>query len=198
MGLPIINSVGIEAYCSDLIVDEDSEIYFLSVAGYQTAVKGIIANVLEYNSVTVRIDGEFQYPLRSIESYSIQYQKLPSGLFQGVILPRIAFPNNDETKDMFLVLAEGGSTARELFYKHLDEKTDVPLHPLWSDWLWKVFLDKAWLTPLECLIGDCEGYLVEINEDELRHTITTAIAHNKAEVIMCFEKGGENGRDEQS
>lgn len=198
MGLPIINSVGIEAYCSDLIVDEESEIYFLSVAGYQTAVKGIIANVLGYNSVTVRIDGEFLYPLRSTENYSVHYQKLPSGLFQGVILPRIAFPNNDETKDMFLVLAEGSSTARELFFKHLDEKTDVPLHPLWSIWLWKVFLEKAWLTPLESLIGDCEGYLVEINEDELRDTITTAIAHNKAEVIMCFEKGGEDGRDKQS
>ena len=198
MGLPIINSVGIEAYCSDLIVDEENEIYFLSVAGYQTAVKGIIANVLGYNSVTVRIDGEFLYPLRSTENYSVHYQKLPSGLFQGVILPRIAFPNNDETKDMFLVLADDGSTARELFFKHLDEKTDVPLHPVWSIWLWKVFLEKAWLIPLECLIGDYEGYLVEINEDELRDTITTAIAHKDAEVIMCFEKGGENGRDEQS
>jgi len=197
MGLLIINSGGINAYCSDLIVDEDSEIYFLSVAGYQTSVKGIIANVLEYNSVTVRIGGEFQYPLRSIESYSIHYQKLPSGLFQGVILPRIAFPNNDETKNMFLVLAEDGSTARELFFKHLDEKTDVPLNPLWSDWLWKVFLEKAWLIPLECLIGDCEGYLVEINEDELRETITTAIAHKDAEVMVCFEKGGEDGRDKQ-
>ena len=197
MGLPIINSVGIEAYCSDLIVDEESEIYFLSVAGYQTAVKGIIANVLGYNSVTVRIDGEFLYPLRSTENYSVHYQKLPSGLFQGVILPRIAFPNNDETKDMFLVLAEGGSTARELFFKHLDEKTDVPLHPAWSIWLWKVFLEKAWLIPLECLIGDYEGYLVEINEDELRETITTAIAHKDAEAMVCFEKGGEYGRDKQ-
>jgi len=197
MGLPIINSVGIEAYCSDLIVDEEGEIYFLSVAGYQTAVKGIIANVLEYNSVTVRIDGESLYPLRSTENYSVHYQKLSSGLFQSVILPRIAFPNNDETKDMFLVLAEGGSMARELFFKHLDEKTDIPLHPLWSGWLWKAFSEKAWLIPLESLIGDYRGYLVEINENELRDTITTAIAHKDAEVMVCFEKGGEYGRDKQ-
>ena len=56
---------------------------------------------------------------------------------------------------------------------------------------------KGMAYPLECLIGDCEGYLVEINEDELRETITTAIAHKDAEVMVCFEKGGEDGRDKQ-
>jgi len=198
VSLPIINVGGIKAYCSDLIVDDDSEIYFLSVVGYQTAVKGIIANVLEYNSVTVRIDGEYLYPLRSTESYSIHYQKLPSGLFQGVILPKIAFPGNDESRDTFLIIAEDCLLAKDLFFKHLDEKTEVPLHPVWSVWLWNMFLEKAWLTPLECLIGDYEGYLVEINEDELRDTITMAIANKSADVMACFEKGGEYGRDEQS
>ena len=40
---------GIEAYCSDLIVDEETGeyAYFLSVAGYQTAIKGILANFLK-------------------------------------------------------------------------------------------------------------------------------------------------------
>jgi len=194
--LTFINAGGIKAYCSDLIVADENEIYFLSVAGYQTAVKGIIANVLEYNSVTVKISGEYLYPFRSTEKYSVHYQKLPSGLFQGVILPKIALPNNDESKDTFLIIAEDGSLAKELFFKHLDGKTEVPLHLAWSDWLWKSFLEKAWLTPLECLIGDYEGYLVEINEDELRDTITMAIAHKSAEVMACFEKGGEYGRDE--
>ena len=197
MVLPIINSGGIKAYCSDLIIDDENEIYFLSVAGYQTAVKGIIANVLEYNSVTIKIDGEYLYPLRSTESYSVPYQKLPSGLFQGVILPKIAFPGNDESKDNFLIIAEDTTMANDLFFKHLDEKTEVPLHPTWSGWLWRTFSEKAWLTPLECLFGDYEGYLVEINEDELRDTITMAIAHKNVEVMACFKKGGKNGTNEQ-
>ena len=65
MSLPIINSGGIKAFCSDLIVNDNNEIYFLSVAGYQTAVKGIIANILEYTSVRVRIDNEYVNTLRS-------------------------------------------------------------------------------------------------------------------------------------
>ena len=197
MELPVIHSGGIRAYCSDLIVDEEGDIYFLSVAGYETAVKGILANVLEYNSVSLKIDGEYLYPVRSTENYSLHYQRLSSGLFQGVILPKIAFPANDESKDRFLVLGENRSSAEDLFYRHLDEKTDIPLHPVWSGWLWRTFSNREWLIQLECPVGDYEGYPVEIDEDELRDTITMAVADKNAEVIICFEKGGDNARDNQ-
>jgi len=33
---------------------------------------------------------------------------------------------------------------------------------------------------------------VEIDEDELKDTITMAIALKNAEVMVCFEKGGDN------
>jgi len=196
MNLPVINSGGISAYCSDLIVDEEREVYFLSVAGYQTAVKGIIANVLEYGSVSVEIGGEYEYLSRSPQSYSVYYQRLPSGLYQGVILPRIALPGNNKPKDMFLVLSQHTSAAQELFFKHLEERTDIPLHPIWSAWLWGIFSEKGWLTPLDSLIGEYQGYVVEINEDELRDTITMAIAHKNPEVMVCFKKGGEHGTSE--
>ena len=163
MALPIINSGGITAYCSDLIVTPDMETYFLSVAGYQTAVKGIIANVLEYGSIAVEIDDEYVYPVRSTETYSVHYQKLPSGLFQGAILPKIALPGNEESNDVFLILAEDNSLAESLFFKHLEEKTEVPLHPAWSHWLWRTFSERGWLTPLEALVGEYQGYLVEID-----------------------------------
>ena len=65
MSLPVIRSGGIEAYCSDLVVDENTRAYLLSVAGYQTAVKGIIANVLEYQTVTVILNSSFQYVNRT-------------------------------------------------------------------------------------------------------------------------------------
>ena len=105
MDLSVINSGGISAYCSELIVNEEREVYFLSVAGYQTAVKGIIANVLEYGSVFVEIGEGYEYLSRSSQSYSVYYQRLPSGLYQGVVLPKIALPGNNEPKDMFLMQA---------------------------------------------------------------------------------------------
>jgi hypothetical protein len=43
-----ISSGGIAAYCSDLIVDsaERENAFFISIVGYQTAVKGILANLV--------------------------------------------------------------------------------------------------------------------------------------------------------
>jgi hypothetical protein len=190
MSLPVINSGGITAYCSDCIVDKGRDIYFLSVAGYQTAVKGIIANILEYGSVFVEMCGEYEHLSRSSQSYAVYYQRLPSGLYQGVVLHKISLPGNNEPKDVFLVLSQSTSMAQELFFKHLEKRMEIPLDPLWSGWLWRTFSEKGWLIPLESLVGDYQGYLVDIYEDELRDTITMAIEEKNPEVMVCFRKGG--------
>ena len=65
MAVSVINSAGISAYCSELIINEESETYFLSVAGYQSAVKGIIANFLQSGLIIVKVDGQYIYPVRS-------------------------------------------------------------------------------------------------------------------------------------
>ena len=135
-----INSAGISAWCSELIINEESETYFLSVAGYQSAVKGIIANFLQFGSITVKVDGKYFYPVRSSLNYTVHYRKLPSGLYQCVTFPKIALPDdNKDSTDIFLIIAQTGLLARDLFFKHLDHRCQIPLHPLWSHWLWETF-----------------------------------------------------------
>ena len=197
MTLPIIRSGGIESYCSDLVIDENTWAYLLSVAGYQTAVKGIIANVLEYQTVTVALNGGYQYINRAGDNYTVHYQKLPSGLYQGTILPKIALPNYEESKDAFLVLSENISFAKMLFFNHLEEKTEIPLHKDWLNWLWRTFTDNGWLTPLETLMGSYKGFLVDIYEDDLRDAVTMEIRKTNPEIMSCFKKGGVYA-DEQS
>ena len=198
MAVSVINSAGITAYCSELIINEESETYFLSVAGYQSAVKGIIANFLGYGSITVKVDGEYIYPVRSSLNYTVHYRKLPSGLYQCVTFPKIALPDDHkDSKDIFLVIAHTGVLAQDLFFKYLDNRTDIPLHSLWSHWLWEIFSEKRWLTRLETLVGDYQGYLIQINEDELADTITTAIVEKNPAVIRCFKKGVTDATDTQ-
>ena len=36
-----------------------------------------------------------------------------------------------------------------LFYRFLDKRIAVPLHPSWMDWLWAVALKKEWAKPLK-------------------------------------------------
>ena len=112
--------------------------------------------------------------------------------------PKIALPDdNKDSKDIFLVIAQTGLLAQDLFFKHLDHRTEIPLHPLWSHWLWEIFSKKCWLTRLETLVGDYQGYLIQINEDELADTITTAIVEKNPAVIRCFEKGVTDATDTQ-
>jgi len=198
MAVSGIHSGGISAWCFELIINEESETYFLSVAGYQSAVKGIIANFLQYSSITVNVDGKYFYPVRSSLNYTVHYRKLPSGLYQCVTFPKIALPDdNKDSKDIFLVIAQTGLLAQDLFFKNLDNSTDIPLHPMWSHWLWEIFSNKCWLTRLKTLVGDYQGYLIQINEDELADTITTAIVEKNPAVKRCFEKGVQDATDTQ-
>ena len=187
MRLLDIHSGGIEGYCSDLILDENNQIHFLSVAGFQTAVKGIIANVLEYGAVSLMKDNILVSLQRSTHNYKVQYQRLPSGLFQGVIIPKIALAENEDPKELFFIVAENDPTAEELFFKNLDHRTELPLHPLWQHWLWDAFIQKDWIIPLKTWVGGFRGYLVEIDEEELKGIITSEINNENPEIIKCFE-----------
>ena len=46
-------------------------------------------------------------------------------------------------------------------------------------------------------MGDYQGYLIQIDEDELSETITMAIVDKNPAVIRCFEKGVEDATDTQ-
>ena len=66
MELYPIFATGIKAFCSDMIIDPYSleEVYFMSIAGYQTTVKGIIANLLENYGLSIEVKGEEYYLTR--------------------------------------------------------------------------------------------------------------------------------------
>ena len=129
MKLHEINAVGINVYCSDLIVDPDDEeyVYFLSVCGYQTTVKGILADLLEHYGLSIEIDGNEFYLGRLSLSYKMQIKKLPSGLAHGVVFPKLALPKIDqENQNRFIIFTKDEEDLLTMFYRHLDEKTDIP------------------------------------------------------------------------
>lgn len=200
MKLYPINAMGIQAYCSDVIVDpNDSEtVYFMSIAGYPVTVKGIIANLLENYGINVEIDGSNHYLTRSRLGYKAQLRKLPSGLVHAVLFPKIALPKHDEeNQNSFLVLAQEGDGLLSLFFRHLDEKTEIPLHPSWDKWLWSSFEEQeGWTLELKTLVGSHRGYLFEFNHTRLHDLVSDAIRSRAPEVIGCMEWKGGNGNGE--
>ena len=162
MKLYHVMATGIRAYCSDLIVDpeETDTIYFMSICGYQTTVKGVIANFLENYGISIKLEGDEHYLVRSSFGYKAQIKKLPSGLVHAILYPVLTLPKNDEEEQKrFFIFTERGEERRKLFFRHLDEKVVIPLDPSWATWLWKLFDDQdGWLTELKTLVGKYRGY----------------------------------------
>ena len=200
MRLYPIHAMGIQAYCSDLIVDPNDleTVYFMSVAGYQATVKGIVANLLEHYGISIEIDGNKHYLTRTSLGYKTQMKKLPSGLAHAVLFPKLALPKSDEDRqDMFFVMTDNSDELLTLFFRDLDEKAEIPLHPSWDRWLWRTFeAQEGWLLEAKTLAGSYRGYLVEFNQKQLHDLITEAIRNRIPEVIGCMEWKGENGNGE--
>ena len=196
MRLYPIMTAGIMAFCSDIIVDpnEPDTVYFMSICGYQTTVKGIIANLLENYGISIKIEGVDYYLKRSGLGYKVLIKKLPSGLVHAVVFPKIALPMNDEERqNIFFIFTDNTDKSVKIFFRHLDEKMETPLHPSWDRWLWNLFEDRnEWLLELKTLTGNYHGYSFEFNPAELTDIMSAAIKDKDPEIIACFKWKGEN------
>ena len=196
MTLYHINAMGIQAYCSDLIVDpNDSEtVYYMSIGGYQATVKGIIANLLDNYGINIEVDGNKYYLTRGDFGYKALLKKLPSDRVHAVLFPRLALPKSkEEQENEFFVLTDKRDELLTLFFRHLDEKTDIPLHPSWARWLWKTFeSQEGWLLEAQTIVGSYQGYLFEFNQQNLHDLVSEAIRKRIPEVVDCMKwKGGK-------
>jgi len=184
--LPVIRSKGIRAYCSDLIVDSGGITYLLSVAGHQVAVKGIVANVLANGPAAIygkKLHMDLQ---RDSVAYQVRYHRLPSGLYQAVLLPKMAFSGCREPADQFMVLCH--DEPQELFFQLLQERTDIPLHPSWAGWLWRHMKQQGRIITLETIVGEYRGYLVDLDRPNLSQAIADEIRKQNPALLHCFEK----------
>jgi hypothetical protein len=209
MELYPIMATGIKTFCSDMIIDPYSleEVYFMSVCGYQTTVKGIIANLLENYGLSIEVEGEEYYITRVRNgNYKTKVKKLPSGFVHAVVFPRLALPKNEEDEqNSFCIFTKEGckedytddkenQNKLNLFFRHLDEKVTIPLHPSWSSWLWETFEEQEdWLLELNTLAGNYKGYLFNFKPKQLHDLISEAIRDRKPEIIDCMQWKGGNG-----
>jgi len=192
-----ISAGGITVFLSDLIVDpeREEEAYLVSVAGHQAAVKGILANFLEYQTLTATVGRKTYQVSRASGSYVMKVRKMPSGSCYGTALPRIALAKNDgeNGEKEFLILAGDVEDAKLRFFAILDGKTEIPLHPGWKDWLWNLFHERQWLTEMKTLAGRYAAYHASLKGDELLAQITKAIQTGVPEVVSCMKPGQAKG-----
>jgi len=188
-----IRTGGIEAYCSDLIVENETNqyVYLLGVAGYQTAVKGILANFVKGEPLSININNNITWVEKLPGSYQMKLKKMPSEYSHGIALPKIGqLQENDQqtlAREIFLISNEQNNV-KTLVFSQLDQRIEIPLHPSWTDWLWKLFEKNEWITKLQTLVGQFEGNLINIHQEQLSDEITQAIRKKVPEVVHCMKR----------
>jgi hypothetical protein len=103
--------------------------------------------------------------------------------------------HDEEDQSSFLIFTTKGEseTLLHLFYRHLDQKTQVPLHPSWKKWLWQTFTQQNnWIMTLRTLVGSYQGYRFSFNSSRLHDLVSKAIKNKDPEVISCMRRRGGN------
>ena len=198
-----ISAGGFSATVDAFARDEQTEgLWFLSMLGSQTAVKAIWAALLKQPPEAAFLirgaDGLPQsggyerclVPEETIGTWTTKIARLPSsGGWQAMVYTKLAEFRFE--RDEFLLLAPDEDAAPALHRRFLDRRSDLPLPPEWSDWLWQSGLRNETIAPLESV--GVAAYRCVPNHDLLREELSQAVAAGRLSLPKHTESAITNG-----
>jgi hypothetical protein len=143
-------SAAVDAYARD-----DADLWFVSLLGNQQSVRALWARLLKGEPAVLSdhalMGGRYCELAREARGATrFHAAKLPvTGATHGMLIPEQALYVGERFD--FLLLARSEADAPALHYRFLSRRVDLPLHPLWADWLWKRGLARGEVRPLDAL-----------------------------------------------
>ena len=201
--LHTISAGGFSATVDAFARDEQTEgLWFLSMLGSQTAVKAIWAALLKQPPEAAFLirgadglphSGGYQrclIPEETIGTWTTKIARLPSsGGWQAMVYTKLAEFRFE--RDEFLLLAPDEEAAPALHRRFLDRRSDLPLPPEWSDWLWQTGLRQETIVPLESV--GVAAYKCRHDHDLLREELSEAVASGRLALPKRTESAITNG-----
>lgn len=163
-----------------------AELWGLSIIGAQTAVKAIAAAILKSDPDPAVISpagpdaaAGTRYVRRAPDSgkWRSKTARLKlSRAWHCIIHPALAEYEPPDENAGFLLLSWGEKAGTaEKHRRFLSRRTDVPLHPAWSGWLWLRALETGEAQPLESP-PSLQAWLCRPDEGRLQADLTQAVA----------------------
>ncbi len=173
----------------------DGHIYLLSMVGPQTALKAIWAAMLKRTpdplfliegADGMAVSGGYKrcsIPPHTVGTWTTKTMRLPvSGGFHSLVYTKLAEYTHDAPG--FLLLSEADEPPLEAYYRFLNRRTSMPLHPSWASWLWTKAERNSDVLRLES--AGINAWLCTTNEDRLRVDVPEGIANG----VLTIEEGG--------
>ncbi|NNG66433.1 DEAD/DEAH box helicase [Caldanaerobacter subterraneus] len=174
-------SIHIDGYCDLYVFDSNDVIHFISLAGFDSTVRGLYAAFLKKRKVKI---GYYTY--YSADSYHGHFTKI-GGYTHAVLLSQNIYDPNSEAP-VFLVWDE--EEPHKALYNILYTRYSTPLKQEWSKWLYNYLLQHGYIENLFVVGSEkLKAFKIKLLEYELENIITKAI---KTGVIKIT---GENKLD---
>lgn len=140
----------VDAYARD-----GADLWFISMISNQQSIRALWARLLKGEPAVISDDALMggRYCTLAPQARAdcrFHATRLPvSGATHAMLVPSAALYAS-EGRD-FLLLAPTDTEAPALHYRFLSRRIDLPLHPLWSVWLWTRGLDSGEIRPIDAL-----------------------------------------------
>ena len=156
-----ITAGGFSATCDAFASDPvQNQLWFVSMVGAQTSLKAIWAALLNSppspaflikGAVDELHEGGYercQIPETSIGTWKTKIARLPqAGAWHAMVYTQMAELSFE--RDAFLLLTPDASEAPALHLRFLNQRTELPIHRSWADWLWQQGLESEAIRPLK-------------------------------------------------
>jgi len=165
-------SAAVDAYARD-----DADLWFISMLGNQQSVRALWARLLKGEPAVLSDDALLggRYCALAPEARAatrFHAAKLPvTGATHGLLIPEQAFYAGERSD--FLLMARSAAEAPALHYRFLSRRVDLPLHPLWADWLWERGLTRGEVLPLDGV--GIHAWRCEPDQSDLTETLGRAL-----------------------
>ncbi len=188
-------SATVDAFASD---PEQNQLWFLSMVGSQTSLKAIWAALLNSPPqpafLTRGAADEFhtggyercQIAEHSIGSWKTRLARLPqAGAWQALVYTQMA--ELTCARDAFLLLTPQAEQAPALHLRFLNQRTELPLHHSWSDWLWRQGLEHEAIRPLKA--AGLHAWYCHHDPQTLETELSAAVKYGALQLVPDPDRG---------
>ena len=196
-----ISGRGFSATCDAFVVNQHAEtIWFASMIGSRQAIRAISANLMTLPAQRVFLNSDdpgdgyhaFTPAEATRKNWTSRIQRLPnSSIYHGMTYSQTLEYNGDENQ--FVLITRPHQEEADLYYRFLNRRLTIPLHPEWSQWLWQAGQDYQEIIPLEAH-GVSASYCI-VSQPSIKKRISEAI---QAGQLRTEQPPDEQAPDEQA
>ena len=152
-----ISGRGFSATCDAFVVNPLQEtIWFASMIGSRRALQAISANLMALPAQRVFLNSDdpedgyraFLPADQNERNWTHRVQRLPNTqICHGMTYSQEAEYNGSGSR--FVLISRSPLEQPGLYYRFLDHRLTIPMHPSWSQWLWETGKKLEEILPLE-------------------------------------------------